>query len=150
MRRTPCLFLVVALVACHGNNGNKEKPDADLGPKPQCSDGIDNDGDGLIDYPNDPGCFAPQQDTEVDDCPDGPACPECGNKKDDDNNRPTDFPDDPGCTAASDTDEYTENPAACGTAVEIQQIPFSHHVMGMLGTGGTAALMGKCGGTGQL
>lgn len=24
--------------------------------KPQCSDGVDNDGDGLIDYPNDPGC----------------------------------------------------------------------------------------------
>ena len=25
-------------------------------PKPQCSDGLDNDGDGLIDYPADPGC----------------------------------------------------------------------------------------------
>jgi len=24
--------------------------------KPQCKDGIDNDGDGLIDYPKDPGC----------------------------------------------------------------------------------------------
>jgi hypothetical protein len=27
---------------------------------PECSDGVDNDGDGLIDYPNDPGC----EDTE--------------------------------------------------------------------------------------
>src|SRR3989344_6891660 len=26
---------------------------------PQCSDGLDNDNDGLIDYPNDPGCLSP-------------------------------------------------------------------------------------------
>jgi hypothetical protein len=31
---------------------------------PQCSDNIDNDGDGLIDFPNDPGCFAPHDDDE--------------------------------------------------------------------------------------
>jgi len=31
---------------------------------PQCSDGIDNDGDGLIDYPQDPGCQSPQDDDE--------------------------------------------------------------------------------------
>jgi hypothetical protein len=30
----------------------------------QCSDRIDNDGDGLIDYPNDPGCSSPQDDSE--------------------------------------------------------------------------------------
>ncbi len=29
-----------------------------------CSDGIDNDGDGLIDYPADPGCTNPQDDDE--------------------------------------------------------------------------------------
>ena len=33
---------------------------------PQCSDGIDNDGDGLIDYPNDPGCYSPLDDNETD------------------------------------------------------------------------------------
>jgi hypothetical protein len=27
-------------------------------PPPECSDGIDDDGDGLIDYPQDPGCQA--------------------------------------------------------------------------------------------
>jgi uncharacterized repeat protein (TIGR01451 family) len=32
---------------------------------PQCSDGIDNDGDGLIDFPNDPGCSSPQDDDET-------------------------------------------------------------------------------------
>ena len=30
----------------------------------ECSDGIDNDGNGLIDYPNDPGCDGPDDPTE--------------------------------------------------------------------------------------
>ncbi len=33
-------------------------------PRPQCSDGIDNNGNGLVDYPADPGCYAPNDDTE--------------------------------------------------------------------------------------
>jgi len=33
-------------------------------PPPQCADGIDNNGNGLVDYPADPGCFAPVDDTE--------------------------------------------------------------------------------------
>jgi hypothetical protein len=33
-------------------------------PPPQCSDGIDNNNNGLIDYPADPGCYAPVDDTE--------------------------------------------------------------------------------------
>lgn len=38
-------------------------------PTPQCSDGIDNDGDGLVDYGlellvNDPGCLSPDDDDE--------------------------------------------------------------------------------------
>lgn len=33
---------------------------------PQCSDGIDNDGDGTIDFPADPGCTDPNDDDETD------------------------------------------------------------------------------------
>ncbi|HSQ65986.1 MAG TPA: hypothetical protein VLM85_22345, partial [Polyangiaceae bacterium] len=33
-------------------------------PPPACADGIDNDGDGLVDYPADPGCFSANDDTE--------------------------------------------------------------------------------------
>jgi hypothetical protein len=33
-------------------------------PAPQCSDGIDNNNNGLIDYPADPGCYAPVDDSE--------------------------------------------------------------------------------------
>jgi hypothetical protein len=33
-------------------------------PPPQCSDGIDNNGNGFIDYPADPGCYSPVDNTE--------------------------------------------------------------------------------------
>jgi Ca2+-binding RTX toxin-like protein len=34
-------------------------------PEPQCRDDIDNDGDGLIDFPADPNCSAPHDDSEA-------------------------------------------------------------------------------------
>jgi hypothetical protein len=73
--------------------------------KPVCSDGRDDDGDGKIDFPNDPGCDSPEDDDESDDCPDGQSCPACGNGIDDDNDGLTDYPDDPSCTSASGTSE---------------------------------------------
>jgi hypothetical protein len=33
-------------------------------PPPQCADGVDNNNNGLIDYPADPGCYAPVDNTE--------------------------------------------------------------------------------------
>jgi len=33
-------------------------------PPPACSDGVDNDADGTVDFPADSGCFAPNDDTE--------------------------------------------------------------------------------------
>jgi len=33
-------------------------------PKPQCSDGVDNDKDSLIDYPNDPDCIGLEDNIE--------------------------------------------------------------------------------------
>jgi hypothetical protein len=35
-------------------------------PPPRCSDGYDNDGDGLVDYPADPGCSSANDDSELD------------------------------------------------------------------------------------
>jgi hypothetical protein len=32
----------------------------------ECQDGLDNDGDGFIDYPNDPGCTSPTDESEID------------------------------------------------------------------------------------
>lgn len=74
-------------------------------PKAQCSDGIDNDNDGKIDYPNDPGCCSYLDDLETDD---GVACastPACADGIDNDGDGFTDFPYDPGCTSALDSNE---------------------------------------------
>ncbi|MCG8588005.1 MAG: hypothetical protein MJE66_01810 [Proteobacteria bacterium] len=58
-----------------------------------CHDGIDNDGDGLFDFPEDPGCFTWADASEEPDCSDG-----LRSNRDD----LTDFPDDPGCEDAED------------------------------------------------
>jgi LPXTG-motif cell wall-anchored protein len=68
---------------------------------PECSDGADNDGDGVIDA-QDPGCltpdgvFDPNDDDERNECIDG---------VDNDGDGRIDFPDDPGCSSPQDDDE---------------------------------------------
>jgi len=42
----------MADVGCSSSLDNSEQNEGNT----QCSDGIDNDGDGLVDYPNDTGC----------------------------------------------------------------------------------------------
>ena len=73
--------------------------------KPVCDDGLDDDSDGKIDYPNDPGCGSAVDDTETDDCPSGPNCPECGNGIDDDSDQTIDYPADNTCKSAGDSSE---------------------------------------------
>ncbi len=116
---------------------------------PQCSDGRDNDGDGKIDYPNDPGCFSPQEDSEVDDCPTGPQCPQCSDGIDNDGNGLIDDPNDPGCSSAADDEEFTENPVACGANVMIKQMPSTNEDTSTLGAGSPSGLSSTtCGGAG--
>jgi hypothetical protein len=64
---------------------------------PACSDGVDNDGDEQIDFPNDPGCYSPEQRIE------DPACDDGINNADGDSL--IDFPQDPGCFARWDGSE---------------------------------------------
>lgn len=132
-------------LGCASENGSNEG----AAPSPQCSDGRDNDNDGKIDFPNDPGCLLPQQDSETDDCPDGPNCPQCSNNKDDDGNGLIDFPDDPGCTSAADADEFLDNPAACGNDVMFKQVTFDGHVTGSVDPNSISHLSSPtCGGGG--
>jgi hypothetical protein len=72
-------------------------------PDPACSDGIDNDADGLTDHPADPGC-ADAADTNETDLPPPPQ-PACSDGTDNDADGLTDHPADPGCADAADTDE---------------------------------------------
>jgi hypothetical protein len=75
-------------------------------PKPQCSDGIDNDGDGKIDM-DDPGCLSgpkgsynPNDDDETD----KPDKPQCSDGVDNDGDKTIDQSD-PQCKNAEDNDE---------------------------------------------
>lgn len=62
----------------------------------QCQDTVDNDGDGLIDYPNDLGCSSATDTNETNACTDA---------VDNDGDGKIDFPADPGCSSAQDNDE---------------------------------------------
>jgi glutamine amidotransferase-like uncharacterized protein len=76
-----------------------------------CSDETDNDGDGLIDYPDDPGCDGPDDQDERDPLP-----PACSDGIDNDSDGLVDYPDDPGCAGVSDEDET--DPPAPGTVFD--------------------------------
>lgn len=120
----------------------------DSSASPLCSDGRDNDNDGLTDYPADPGCFAPNQDDETDDCPNGPNCPECANDKDDDGNGSTDYPNDPGCASASDGIEFLTSQVACGAGLVVTQVPTTNTITGMLDGTSVSSVGSPCGGGG--
>jgi streptogramin lyase len=74
-----------------------------LGLLPACQDGVDNEspGDGLVDYPADPGCRDAEDPSEVPDCQDG---------INDDFDGLVDFPADPGCASATDGSELHHDP----------------------------------------
>ena len=69
-----------------------------------CSDGSDNNNDGKTDYPDDPGCNSPSDDSEATVCP-GSNCPVCSNGSDDDGDGKKDFPADFGCSSAAGKSE---------------------------------------------
>ena len=84
-------------------------------PKPACSDGKDNDSDGLIDYPADPGCESASDGTET-----NPNGPQCDDGRDNDGDAKIDLFD-PDCTSVSDDDESASvGPSSCRT-IDITQ-----------------------------
>ena len=73
---------------------------------PRCSDGVDNDGDGLADFPDDPGCADAADPSER-------SNQLCDNGIDDDGDGLIDFPADPGCKSV----DWLENPA-CDNGID--------------------------------
>ncbi len=134
----PVSFALLLLTGCN-IGGSSDSPDVPSAPDPvppaaACDDGVDNDQDGLIDFPNDPGCSDASDDTEYvptqcndgidndldghidladvgcafagdDDETDPPATPECADGIDNDGDGFADFPADPGCSSIGDTVE---------------------------------------------
>jgi uncharacterized repeat protein (TIGR01451 family)/MYXO-CTERM domain-containing protein len=90
--------------------------ESELGPPcfvsvtPVCADGLDNDSDGRVDFPADPGCGSPLDGEERD------ATPQCADGSDNDGDSATDFPADPGC--ADRADETESGPVACADGLD--------------------------------
>jgi hypothetical protein len=74
---------------------------------PACGDGVDDDGDGLADFPADPGCAGPGSLLED---------PPCDDRMDDDHDGRVDVAD-PECESASDFSEAA--PRGCGLGYEL-------------------------------
>jgi hypothetical protein len=75
-----------------------------------CDDGADNDRDGRIDFPRDPGCASVTDNTEADASPPPPPAAVCNDGVDNDGDGLTDFPADPGCASATDGTEADSSP----------------------------------------
>ncbi len=84
-----------------GDGGCSWPGDNSESPNPQCSDKIDNDGDGSTDG-GDAGCDHIRDSSENSDADPAPA--QCGNGKNDDNDELVDMNDD-GCTSTTDNSE---------------------------------------------
>jgi hypothetical protein len=109
-------------LVCHASRGVY-----DTCGVPECRDGVDNptsqlgeasDDDGLIDFPADPGCSSPDDDTEIDGCTiaNGYACPSCANGDDDDGDGNADYPADDDCEFPGDTGEHPR--PKCGNELD--------------------------------
>ncbi|HEV8359354.1 MAG TPA: thrombospondin type 3 repeat-containing protein [Candidatus Thermoplasmatota archaeon] len=79
------------------------------GSRPDCNDNRDNDEDGLVDFPADPGCTSDNDNDETN--------PQCNDGEDNDGDNLTDFPADPGCSDAGDNDE-TNAPTQCSDGLD--------------------------------
>lgn len=78
-----------------------------------CADGIDNDGDGQIDFPNDSGCSSADDDDETNP-------PACSDGIDNDGDGRIDYPNDAGCSAPEDNDETDPcKPPLAGERVDL-------------------------------
>lgn len=80
---------------------------------PECQDNKDNDGDGLIDWPVDPGCGGLFDDSE------SPFNqPQCNDHIDNDNDGLIDWPIDKGCKSEFDNSEYPEEVRECNDGID--------------------------------
>lgn len=95
-----------------------------------CADGLDNDADGKIDYPADPGCSSASDYSEIDPPPTPAAC---ADGLDNDGDGKVDYPNDPGCTSATDNDET--NPVQPPPPPQTVSLPAKVTVTNDWGTG---------------
>lgn len=100
MRRIWVGLLFATAIGCGGDDGNNGTPDTAA-----CADGIDNDEDGMLDFPDDLGCTSASDTSE-----DSLTSPQCSDGRDNDDDGKGDYPDDPGCFAPQADDETDDCP----------------------------------------
>ena len=101
----------------------------------QCLNRVDDDADGRVDYPSDPGCAAAADRDETDEGITG-----CANDLDDDGDSLIDYPLDLGCESAADQDEVD----VCGQGVRVVDYPIGEAFLLGDTTGGTSQFQGSC------
>ncbi|MEK7155751.1 MAG: hypothetical protein AAB734_02630 [Patescibacteria group bacterium] len=102
--------------ACDGDDDDDGDGGGDGdGDTPACADGVDNDGDSLVDSA-DPGCADSNDDDETNstDGGGGSSNPACSDNADNDGDDKVDM-DDPGCSEANDTNETDPSPSSGGS-----------------------------------
>jgi len=108
---------------------------------PACSNGRDDDGDGKLDWPDDPGCASPLDDDESDPTP----APVCSNGVDDDGDGAVDYPANLQCGAASgESERFCDLPIAGSLGALGLPIWFTGAM-----PAGSGSLTGTCGGDGS-
>lgn len=110
---TCCSFLLVSCLAVNVLYAQQESVSDTLVVKvlgsEECIDGIDNDVDGFIDYPDDTGCTSYDDNSEQ-----IVAVAQCADGLDNDSDGHIDYPDDTGCESLEDNNEYTYSPPSGG------------------------------------
>ncbi len=93
----------VGYVIGSGNITGKYVFTSDWTKVKQCNNGVDDDGDGWIDWPNDLGCQGKADNSEYDQ--ESVRVYECGDRYDNDGDGYIDYPVDPGCVDFKDDSE---------------------------------------------
>lgn len=145
-----------------GAGASESRAQAPAGPggpggpgETECSDGVDNDGDGRIDL-DDPDCDSPQDDSEAgpgrpreerpdrgddtEDRRDGAGRPECSDGIDNDGDGEIDFPNDPQCDSPDDDSESGD--AGATTRGPDERLPVTGADLLLLALLGALALAG--------
>jgi hypothetical protein len=108
---------------------------------PVCSDGVDNDRDGIIDLA-DPGCRNARDQDEADEA----GVPYCANGVDDDGDGAIDFPGDEGCTGAGDACEEVGFDLCGGVCQDVLSNGRNCGTCGNVCADGVECIDGFCGG----
>jgi MYXO-CTERM domain-containing protein len=102
---------VTAVATAPGELPSERSDECFVAATRACSDGFDNDGDGLIDFPADPGCASPSDNNEED-----PPLPQCSDGIDNNGAGGIDWPADPSCSGPNDPTE--DGVPACSDGVD--------------------------------